>query len=318
MKQLLLLAVAGLTTICALGQTRQEFYDHEWKKCSEKKASFFGQLIQTDSGVVVKDYYSANGQLQMTGKYAGFDRKIKNGHFTYYFADGSIFQDGFVEANLRMGLWKTYHPNGQLKSQLYYLNDKAVGKQQHWYNNGQLADSVYINNDTLMRVHWFSNGAVFKVGPIDKTRKNPIHNWTYFRKNGTKMLEIVWDKNTKELSRTYYDEQGAPQAEYNGPKIVSHNYPSWEDYVKENLKAPEHVELPKGKKKIVVVAFNLDDKGEVINAFVKVPLHPEYDKIALALLNNSPKLVAAKSTVRNPGWGHITRIVDFDKIKKKK
>ncbi len=318
MKHLTLLLWIGLLSFYSFGQTRVEYYDHEWKKCDQKKASFSGQLTQTDSGIVVKDYYIANGQLQMVGKYADFDRKIKNGHFAYFFADGSIAQEGFVEANLRTGLWKTYHPNGQLKSQLYYLNDRAVGRQQYWYSNGQLADSVYINNDTLMRVHWYPNGVVFKVGPIDKTIKNPIHNWAYFRKNGTKMLEIVWDKNTKETSRTYYDEQGAPSPEYKGEKVVSFNYPSWEDYMKQNLKAPEHIEIPKGKKKIVVVAFNIDENGEVANAFVKVPLHPEYDKIALALLNSSPKGTAAKSGVRNPRWGNMTRIVDFDKIKKKK
>lgn len=44
-----------------------------------RKRPFSGQLIQTDSGVVVKDYYIANGQLQMSGKYADFDRKVNFG-----------------------------------------------------------------------------------------------------------------------------------------------------------------------------------------------------------------------------------------------
>ncbi|MBL7704830.1 MAG: hypothetical protein JNM21_04700 [Taibaiella sp.] len=319
MKYLLLLTLAGLYTLASSGQSREEFYDHEWKKCDQKKAFFSGQLSQTDSGVMVKDYYLANGQLQMSGKYADFDRKIKNGHFTYYFTDGTISREGAYEADQRNGVWKTYYPNGQLKSLLYFLNNRVGGTGKYWYSNGQLADSIYNENDTLKRISWFSNGTVATTGILHKITKRPVSNWTYYSRNGKKSMEVVFDEYSKVVTKACYDEKGALVAE---PKSRTESSPAkwtkWEDYLQENLKEPEHVELPKGKRKIVIVGFNLDENGAVINAFVKAPLHPEYDKAALALLNNSPEWVASRNYNREQRMGEIFRMVDFAKVKKKK
>lgn len=47
-----------------------------------EKAFFSAELVQADSEVIAKDYYVANGRLQMRGKYSDFNRNIKDGHFT--------------------------------------------------------------------------------------------------------------------------------------------------------------------------------------------------------------------------------------------
>lgn len=318
MKHLILLALAGMYALQSFGQTKSEYYDHEWKKCTPKKAFFSAELVQTDSGVVAKDYYVANGQLQMSGKYADFNRNIKNGHFTYYYTDGSIAREGAFEADQRIGVWKTYYPNGQLKSLLYFLNNRVAGTGKYWYSNGQLADSIYTNKDTLMMISWFSNGKVLAAGAIHQNTKMPVYNWVYFRKDGTKSAEIVFDKNSKVVGNAYYDEKGTLQPEYRRSKRVSSDKVSWDRYVQKNIKAPEHVDIPKGKRKIVVLAFNIDETGAVINSFIKAPLHPEYDKAALAVFDNSPKELVSRSFNRGQRRGEVIRVVDFDKIKKKK
>lgn len=318
MKHLILLVFTGLYALQSFGQTKQEYYDYEWKKCDSKKAFFSGELIQTDSGVIARDYYVANGQLQMSGKYVDFDRNIKNGQFTYYYTDGKIAREGAFEADQRNGLWKTYHPNGQLKSLLYFFNNRVAGTGKYWYSNGQLADSIYNSNDTLMRISWFSNGTVSSVGALNNLTKRPVGNWLYFRKDGTKIAELVFDKNSKVLSNAYYNEKGALRPKQNGPGRVSYKHAPWDIYMEQNLKEPEHIDIPKGKRKIVIVAFNIDENGKVDNAFVKVPFHPEYDKAALAIFNDSPAWKASGNADWNFNREEVIRVVDFDKIKKKK
>lgn len=140
-----------------------------------------------------------------------------------------------------------------------------------------------------MRISWFSNGVVSSFGALNEVTKKPVDNWVYFGKEGTKIAEFVLDKNSKMLKNAFYDEKGVLGPEQDGAKRISSDNVSWDRYVQENIKAPGHIDIPKDKRKIVVLAFNIDETRAVINSFIKAHLHPEYDKAALAVFDNSPK-----------------------------
>ena len=60
-------------------------------------------------------------------------------------------------------------------------------------------------------------------------------------------------------------------------------------------------------KVVVVVQFEISEEGNVENAFVDIPFDPEFDKIALEVINKSPQWIPAlqnnrhvKFTVRQP------------------
>ncbi|GEM_PF-439478 len=321
MKHLTLLLWIGLLSFYSFGQTRMEYYDHEWKKCDQKMAFFSGQLAQTDSGFVAKDYYVSNGQLQMTGKYTDFDRKIKNGHFTYYFTDGTISGEGVYQADQRNGIWKSYHPNGQLKSLFYYSNNVVVGIGKSWHSNGQLEDSLYTIKDVAMMTSWFPNGILSASGAVGKNTKRPVGSWTYYRMDGTKSAQVLFDAASKVISKAYYDKEGnllKLNKKRNYGAYFNNEVITWKSYKKQNLREPEGIALPKGKKKVVVVGFLIDPYGAVKDAYVKVPLHPEYDKIALELFKNCPRWIPALHYNRDQRTSAQLYTIDFDKIKKSK
>ena len=105
-----------------------------------------------------------------------------------------------------------YWPNGQVLSQIHYLDGKRNGSCRHWYENGALMnEGVYKNGK--MTGFWMSyhrNGQLESHGTYKYTesavysRKDGV--WEYYYDNGQLQRESIIKDGVEELK--FYDKDG--------------------------------------------------------------------------------------------------------------
>src|ERR1041384_5622089 len=87
-------------------------YNKFWELTTPDSAAYIriGVYDTTNSRFAgpVSDLY-LTGKPQMTGFYVG---NVKSGDFTSYYDNGTTESVGKFENNLRVGVWKFFHPNG--------------------------------------------------------------------------------------------------------------------------------------------------------------------------------------------------------------
>lgn len=83
------------------------------------------RLYTHDSGQYVVKLYHENGQLKETGLLLRREKLLKDGN------------------------WKTYYPNGIMKSYFQYANGEKTGRWIHYYQNGNILEISYYNADQL-------------------------------------------------------------------------------------------------------------------------------------------------------------------------
>ena len=146
-------------------------------------------------------------QLDSAGKKQGY-WIIKNagGKFPGY-NEGQKIEEGSFKNSWKEGLWKSYFPNGQLKSEIHYVMGRPKGNYKLYYENGKIEEEGnwertkntgsfkrYYPNGNLMQDFSFTEAGL-------RTGKQ-----TYYYANGNLRLEGNW-KNGKESGQIieYYE-----------------------------------------------------------------------------------------------------------------
>lgn len=151
-----------------------------------------------------KSYYS-DGTLKFTGKFVPENPQLKDSIHTYYFPSGQIKKIEFYETvksehtnNLltnKIGTWKVFYPNGQLKKSTDYKGEGShkQGDYRSYYNNGNLKEEgtyheSYLKGDYK---YYYENGNL----------KVHIHNVSLNLRDG--LVETYYKDGTLE-SKIYY------------------------------------------------------------------------------------------------------------------
>ena len=177
----------------------------------------------------------------------------------------------------------------------YFENGKTVGISLGWHRNGFMRDSINRINDSLVvSVSWFDNGVLSEAGRYLNDKKNGT--WVYYNRDGFKTAIEKYDHG-KLISKNFINTEGIESdalnikdesAKFNGGDE------GWRAYLADKLFAPSHVKLVNTDKIVVVVRFDINESGQLVNAEVTVPFHPEYDLIALNVIRKSPNWKPAK------------------------
>lgn len=293
--------------IVARGQTIQKFYDWQWEPCEPALSRFYSMIKKTDSGWFRNDYYTANDNLQMIGLFKDSACKIKNGMFTFFYANGKVSDQGRYIDDKSDGLELSYYNNGMMSDSIVYDLDTPIGTELSWYPNGQILDSIVHNNDgSDVEVYWFDNGLPSSTGNNKNEKKEG--KWIYYHKSG-KTAAIENYKNGKLLSGKYYNEEGKEmnvksrdrEAQFAG------GLSKWRTYLKANLHSPSDYILQNTFVVTIVIAATIDENGNIEDAFVEIPFNATFDTEALRVVKESPKWIPAidnnrriKMKVRQP------------------
>ncbi len=106
----------------------------------------------------------------------------------------------------KIGEWKRYHKNGELRTIGNYLNDNKEGEWKNYYNNGQLNYIGKFTNDKPEREHkrYYENGQVANIYNYINGKKEG--EWKTFYENG-QLKELRTYKNDEPIGeyKDYFD-----------------------------------------------------------------------------------------------------------------
>lgn len=92
-----------------------------------------------DKSLTKEITYYPNGSIRYTGEYN--DNK-KDGHWEYYYKDGTKWSEGYFKEGERDGKAITYHENGQIYYEGQYTDGIRSGTWRFYDNDGKLIKEV--------------------------------------------------------------------------------------------------------------------------------------------------------------------------------
>ena len=266
-KPFLLFFLSFLSAWSASGQ-QTTYFDAHWEKTTQEKAVYYGTVTLNDNGSCnAKDYY-ISGTPQMSGQYRSAAKKIKEGVFTYFHENGKISSEGGYKNNFRIGEWKWYYPNGQLK------------EAGSFHKNGQ---------KTGPWKGWTATGSKDYEGPYKRDEMHGSWNWYHF--NGQKSAVEKYLNGTLLESR-YFTLSGAPCTTADcGDQMPS--YKGGEDaffrYIKNNLTYPDAAKSEDPKPTgTVQVRFLIKASGAIDEITIQKSIHPILDREVERVIREMP------------------------------
>ena len=284
----LMLAAMLMPCFC-LAQKRPEpiYYDAEWKECEMYKAHFFGFKIKTDSGHRREDFYAGTKRPQMIASYADEAEQIPHGVYATFYPDGSLRERATFNNGKRNGLYVSFYPDGMMNDSVMYNNNDPVGIAKAWHSNGYISDSTsYQRNGLAVSVEWFDNGNPSAAGRF--MHGKPEGKWQYFHANGN-LAKTVTYVNGEETAVIFYNSSGEKTDEFDRDTepYFGKSVNDWTKYVNKKLFWPNGVQFKDDVSATVEVTFTVNYDGTVKDAFVSLPLHPEFDRVALDIIKRS-------------------------------
>jgi len=116
--------------------------------------------IKSGNKVLIKEVeFYKNGQKKYEGSYNG---EVKEGRWTFWFEDGSVWSDGFFSNGLRSGKAKVFHENGKPFYQGQYTGGKKDGEWVFYDDQGKEVNRVTFSKGELIKQSPLNQGEVKK------------------------------------------------------------------------------------------------------------------------------------------------------------
>jgi antitoxin component YwqK of YwqJK toxin-antitoxin module len=162
--------------VAKVNAQKKVFFDKNWEKTSEKKASYYRIIKNANNQFQVEDYYKETNQIQMSGTYnsSKLTNNSREGVFVYYFSNGKKSSEGSYKNGKAQGLWKSWYKNGQLKSEINYEEDLHEGPTVLYHKNGTVKAKMNFINDERdgLSVFYHDNGNLEEEFMFFKGKKN--------------------------------------------------------------------------------------------------------------------------------------------------
>lgn len=163
-----------------------------------------------------------------------------------YFSNGKVKTETAARGNLRHGLTKNYNRQGQLLSQVNYVNNVKEGMATNFYEISGKVNSTLIYKNGIKEgdeIWYYESGQPYRVTPYVKGYSNGIQK--YYYEDGKLKAEVSW-KNGK---------PGTGLKEYKNDGTLISGYPQLlikqKDYIKQANKVILTIEMsdPKAQAK---------------------------------------------------------------------
>ena len=192
MKKYSILLLACLTVATTQAQTQyRKTYD------SSKQPSVEGTLNEAGRRTGSWTWWYPNGQVSQQGTY---NAGQKTGTWVLYYDDGSKM----AEECHTTGISRSWHRNGDLKSEVAVENGKKNGTYRSWYANGQQEEELIYRNGSRegQTTQWHENGKVKFKGLY---KDNELQgNATWWTPQGFKDMEGNMVNGEQDGKWTFY------------------------------------------------------------------------------------------------------------------
>ncbi|MEO7313460.1 MAG: energy transducer TonB [Chitinophagaceae bacterium] len=299
--------------VCGLSKSQktETYYDFSWKKCDPLLARFYSIVEKTDSGWLRKDYYIGGMKMQMQALFADSACNVYNGTTYFFYANGQLSEMGRRLNNKQEGVCLSFHYNGAMSDSATYHDGKQVGSRLKWHANGFPSDSIYYKNDSIkIAVGWFDDGSPSEAGYLKNDQSDG--KWNFYHKNGKIAASEIYSQG-KLVSAEYHNEDGIAESstpKEEQPATFKGGLDGWRRHLEKNLYWPDGYHFKDGNMAVVGVTFTVNEEGKIEDSYVSTPFHPEFDKIALRTILQSPKWKSATQDNRRVKY-RMTQAITF-------
>ena len=259
-----MITILLLLCLCGMSQGRKDtlvrFFDAGLEPVKKAEAVFIGIIIRDPVRGWNSLIYDDSMRILLRGKYRDEDCRVKEGWFMYYYADGKRAAGGKFENNNRVDNWKTWHPNGNLKDSVYYVNGNAHGVSRSFHENGKPAAE-----------------GVYKNGLMDG-------GWTFYHDNGNPSTRESYREgklSDLECYDTLGNSRGINCAIARPPTLVG-RYGGIEKYLADSLKMPEQSGEP--VEGMVTALYTITRDGRMTDLRIISSAHPLLSREVMRVL----------------------------------
>lgn len=261
--------------------TMAVFFDANLEPVKKKQAVYVGAAIKWTDGWKVL-VYTDSLKLIMRGSYTDHTCKVKNGPFVYYNGKDRRLLSGSYIANKRVGLWQTWHPNGQTKDSVQFMDDLLQGPAYSFYSNGQMESDGW-----------------YRMGLLDSV-------WTWFHENSQKAtIELYRGGKLADLQcfDTVGLSTGSTCAVAREPAIRGY-YGGLLKYVADSIRMPARI--PENEEGFIRVRFTVRRDGTVTEPEILSSVPNPFRQEILRTIKSIPGWYSAISHNRT-----VDHIFDF-------
>jgi antitoxin component YwqK of YwqJK toxin-antitoxin module len=106
------------------------------------------------------------------------------------YSENAKVEEGRYEEGKKIGVWKTYYPNGNIKSEITYTNNRPKGYAKMYYENGKMQEEGIWENNRWVGDYkaYHSNGQLFYDFAYNNTGKREGQQ-KYYYENGQMMMK---------------------------------------------------------------------------------------------------------------------------------
>ncbi len=142
-----------------------------------------------------------------------------------YYSTGVLKAEISVKDSFRHGPTKNYDMQGNLLSEVNYVNNVKEGLVTNYYvPSGKVSSTfTYVNGIKQGEEKWFyENGQVYRITPYVDGKMNGIQK--YYYENGQLMAEVPYKNNQPGIGLKEYNPDGSLKGNYPTIRVVREDY----------------------------------------------------------------------------------------------
>ncbi len=250
---------------------------------------------------LVKDYYTYEKTLKMSGMFSDDSFKTGQGSFQYYYRNGRLEKEGNYTDGKKHGLWMGYDEHGNTTDSSLF-NDGMPYLFSYRWNDKHIIfkgtyDSLGKGSGTETEYYDYEKGKVSSSGIFSEAHKK-AGIWNYYYKSGGKSC-IGHFRNDSLLTIECYKEDGTTETDSCKEEILPKAPYDFNKFLYDNLHFPEDVRDDFQGKKLklytrAIVQFVVNESGAIENIEVIKHTLPELDSEAMRVMKLMPNWLPGK------------------------
>lgn len=254
-------------------------------------AKYIEVITPSGKGGYVKLYSYPDKQLICSYAYSDIERKIKEGTYIGYHANGQMSDSGYFNNNRKNGWYIQWFADGRLQSKTLYRQDMPTDSSFEWYPNGNIRRRwICDENGNGTGEEFYENGNLLGKGKIRNGQPHQL--WSYISSNGRPLMDVLFYEGDP-ISATCYNDAGEAYKEncyFKADPMFPGGNEAWTQYILQHLKYPVG---GNGLSGVVKMKFEIDTKGRLGNFDVLATPGEPFTNAVKKLLEDSPTWLPA-------------------------
>jgi antitoxin component YwqK of YwqJK toxin-antitoxin module len=300
MKCTYLLLFLILSAKLSFGQrdTVYQYYGSNEKPCAERDAYYVRMAIKKPSLWLVKDYYSDERTLKMSGMFSDDSFKIGQDNFLYYYKNGRLEKEGNYADGKKHGLWMGWDENGNTTDSSLYNDGMPYLFSYRWTDKRIILKGIYdsLGNGSGVETRYSENenGKVLSTDTFSAGyKKEGLRN--YYYKSGRKCCKEIFVKDSLVFIECYR-EDGRIETDNCQEQVMPEASFDLTQFLGQNIIFPPSVRdnVPLGFSARVIVQFVVSENGNLENIEIFKHTLPALDNESIRVVKLMPKWIPGK------------------------